>query len=165
MGICECSPKKQNNNYNNKNENFHNYLPPIKRVDSSEYFPSNKYEKKEDNLILNNDVIISDSGFNPETVYQKIKLLGEGSYGEVWQVRHKTLGKDFAMKIIEKSPNCQVNEIKNEIEILKQLDHPNILKIIDFLVSSDKFYIITDYCSKDGLIHDILKRDIIRREL
>ena len=109
-------------------------------------------------LVLNNDVIVSDTNQEIETIYEKIKKLGEGSFGEVWLVRHKILGKEFAMKIIQKSPDSNINQIKNEIEILKQLDHPNILKILDFHLTNDKFYIITDFCSEGELYHEIKKR-------
>ena len=164
MGVCDSTQNKlEENKEENKGEikniQTENY-PQIPVKDTAKFFPINNYSNNQSNLILNNDVIISDSGFNPETVYQRIKLMGEGSFGEVWQVRHKTLGKDFAMKIIEKSPNCNVKEIENEIEILKQLDHPNILKILEFHMSTDKFYIITDYCSEGELFHEIKKRDL-----
>ena len=61
------------------------------------------------------------------------------------------------MEIIEKSPACNIEVIKNEIEILKQMDHPNILKILDFLMNLNKFYIITDYCSEGELFQEIKK--------
>ena len=109
-------------------------------------------------LVLNNDVIVSDTNQEIETIYEKIKKLGEGSFGEVWLVRHKILGKEFAMKIIQKSPDSNINQIKNEIEILKQLDHPNILKILEFHLTNDKFYIITDYCSDGELFSEIEKK-------
>ena len=128
-GICETR--------NNQNAN------------NDQYFNINYQSNNQQSLILNNDVIVSESNQSPEMVYQKIEKLGEGSFGEVWLVRHKILGKDYAMKIIKKSPYSNTKQIKNEIEILKKLDHPNILKILEFHLTEDKFYIITDYC-KDG---------------
>jgi calcium-dependent protein kinase len=160
MGVCD-STENKHENITEENKNIQiEANPKFQARESTKFFPTNNHSSNQSNLILSNDVIISDSGFNPETVYQKIKLLGEGSFGEVWQVRHKTLGKDFAMKIIEKSPNCNVDEIKNEIEILKQLDHPNILKILEFHMSTDKFYIITDYCSEGELFHEIKSKEL-----
>ena len=164
MGICDSSQNKSNNSYQ---PNQTNKIKPInkqhqtnnghtrKERGSIKYFAQNNNTEKSNGLILTNDVIVSDSGFNPEQVYQKIKLIGEGAFGEVWKVRHKVLGKEFAMKIIEKNPACNIEQIKNEIEILKQLDHPNILKILDFHMSLNKFYIITDYCSEGELFQEI----------
>ena len=69
------------------------------------------------------------------------------------------------MKIIQKSPDSNINQIKNEIEILKQLDHPNILKILEFHLTNDKFYIITDYCSDGELFSEIeIKTKFLEKE-
>ena len=86
-------------------------------------------------------------------------MLGSGAFGEVWLVRHKNLERDFAMKIIKKRKNKsnEEKEILNEIEILKKLDHPKILKIIDFYSKVKKYYIITEYCPEGELFNEIIK--------
>lgn len=42
-----------------------------------------------------------------------------------------------------------------EVEILKTLDHPNIVRIIDFYNTTDAYYIITEYCSGGELFEKI----------
>lgn len=37
--------------------------------------------------------------------------------------------------------------IKNEIAIMKVVDHPNIVKLYEFFEDDDSFYIITELCS------------------
>lgn len=37
--------------------------------------------------------------------------------------------------------------IKNEIAIMKLVDHPNIVKLFEFFEDDETFYIITEYCS------------------
>jgi serine/threonine protein kinase len=37
-------------------------------------------------------------------------------------------------------------EYVNEIEILKNFDHPNILKIYEFYQDKERFYMITEFC-------------------
>jgi calcium-dependent protein kinase len=51
-----------------------------------------------------------------------------------------------------------VNEIKNEIELLKQLDHPNIVKIFEFFVEYDGYYLITEYL-QGGELFDAIKKN------
>lgn len=148
MGICDCNSKNEKDNLTTQRTNT-DFRQTLK------YFPKSMNGQKADTLILNNDVIVSDLGANIENKYEKLKKLGEGAYGEVWKVRHKVLGKEFAMKIIEKSPYCVTNEIINEINILKKLDHPNILKVLEFHLSDDKFYIITDFCPEGELYNEI----------
>ena len=110
-------------------------------------------------LAITNDVIISKNETNPEKIYKKIKVLGTGTFGEVWLVKHKDLKKDFAMKLIKKKENkpSEEKEILNEIQILKNLDHPKILKIIDFFSSPKLYYIITEYCPDGELFNEIIK--------
>lgn len=36
--------------------------------------------------------------------------------------------------------------IKNEILIMKLVDHPNIVKLFEFFEDDENFYIITEYC-------------------
>ena len=149
MGICDSSndptPKQFDSCNNNRDYSS-----------QREYFNQNYQDGK--SLILNNDVIISDSNAEIEADYQKLKLLGKGSFGEVWLVQHKVLGKKFAMKIIEQSPYFDTNQIVNEINILKQLDHPNILKVLEFHLTNDKFYIITDYLPEGELFEEINRK-------
>ena len=110
-------------------------------------------------ITLNNDVIVSGNEINPEKIYIKKKMLGNGAFGEVWRVYHKDLNRDFAMKIIKKRKNKgnDEKEILNEIDILKKLDHPKILKIIDFYSTLKKYYIITEYCPEGELFNEIIK--------
>ena len=131
-------------------------------VDKYNHHNDMKTEKKSTNkklVALNNDVIVSGNEINPEKIYLKTKLLGSGAFGEVWLVHHKDLKRDFAMKIIKKRKNKshEEKEILNEIDILKKLDHPKILKIVDFYSTLKKYYIITEYCPEGELFNEIIK--------
>ena len=125
---------------------------------TGKYFSQNNISKP-DSLILNNNVIVSEATKDLENIYEKVKLLGEGAFGEVWLVRHKLTGKEFALKIIEKGPYSNATQIENEIAILKKLDHPFILKILEFCSTKDKYYIVTDYCPDGELFNIIKERD------
>ena len=137
---------KLKNYQNGKNNSVINHKPE-----------KNNEEKKA--LALNTDVIVSGNEVNPEKIYIKKKMLGSGAFGEVWLVHHKDLDRDFAMKIIKKRKNksSDEKEILNEIEILKKLDHPKILKIVDFYSTLKKYYIITEYCPEGELFNEIIK--------
>ena len=150
MGACDSTTNNKPNNTQSGNVTSQ----------SGKYFVEKSNLKSQSSLVLNNDVIVSDTHQDLLSAYEKVKLLGEGSFGEVWLVRHKLLGKEFALKIIEKSPYSNVNQIINEINILKTLDHPNILKILEFHLENDKFYIVTDYCPEGELFNEIEKKRI-----
>ena len=142
---------------NANGKNYNNKKVDIKKIIQE---PVSHTVITKNNLVaLNNDVIVSGNEINPEKIYIKKKLLGSGAFGEVWLVHHKDLDRDFAMKIIKKRKNKsnEEKEILNEIEILKKLDHPKILKIIDFYSKIKKYYIITEYCPEGELFNEIIK--------
>uniref|UniRef100_A0A7S1ZH63 Calmodulin n=1 Tax=Trieres chinensis TaxID=1514140 RepID=A0A7S1ZH63_TRICV len=46
---------------------------------------------------------------------------------------------------------CYVEELKNEIEVLKQLDHPNIVRAIETFDYSDQLFMVLELCSGGDL--------------
>ena len=166
--------EQQNNNNNNSTNQTNiiisNNIKKLKeKIISSSKVVVNReskksvlsFDKRNSNhlIAINNDVIVSGNEINPENIYIKTKLLGSGAFGEVWLARHKDLDRDFAMKIIKKRKNRKNDEkeILNEIEILKKLDHPKILKVVDFYSTLKKYYIITEYCHEGELFNEIIK--------
>ena len=68
----------------------------------------------------------------------------------VKKVKHKQLDVIRALKIIRKSKyksSAELKMIKNEIALMKMVDHPNIVKLFEFFEDEDNFYIITEHCS------------------
>ena len=51
------------------------------------------------------------------------------------------------MKILKKSSIKKNDEIKmlEEMNILKKLDHPNIIKLYEFFKDEDSYYLIMEY--------------------
>ena len=105
------------------------------------------------------DIKISPKNFvikrkkNVFEVYDKIKFLGEGGFGSVYKVKRKNTGTREifrALKEISKealNENLQSEEdLKNEIEVLKNLDHPNIMKIYEFYEDDKNIYLINEFC-------------------
>ena len=83
--------------------------------------------------------------------YQKIKRLGKGSYGSVYKVIKKNTNIIRAMKVIPKNFEKDNDEILREINILKNLDHPIVMKIYEFLEDDDNYYIIQEFCDEGDL--------------
>jgi calcium-dependent protein kinase len=46
----------------------------------------------------------------------------------------------------------------NEISILREIDHPNIVKIYEYFEDSHRFYIITDHVQGGELFTEIINR-------
>jgi calcium-dependent protein kinase len=48
--------------------------------------------------------------------------------------------------------------IKNEINNMKRVDHPNIVKLFEFFEDEECFYMVTEYCSGGQLFESIVKK-------
>ena len=126
-----------------ENQNILNYCP-------KRNFPgSNK-------TVRSNEKIISKNKNNLSDVYNIENQLGEGGYGQVYLVRHKKMNLLRAMKIIPVNSKNEEEQTDEEIELLKQLDHPNIVKLFEYFSDEDKYYLITEYC-KGGDLFDLIK--------
>ena len=108
---------------------------------------------------LTNEIIVSQSKTDPGVDYKRLNFLGEGSFASVYRVQNRITDAIRAMKIISKSSNISVEddkEIFNEINILRTLDHPNILKIFEFYSSKESYSIVTELCSGGELFQEIV---------
>ena len=93
--------------------------------------------------------------------YDVKEILGEGSYGCVRRVVHKATGSERAMKTIMKS-FVKHSEVKNmllEVDILRKLDHPNIIKISEVIQDSRCYHIVTEICSGGELFDKIVEQE------
>ena len=110
---------------------------------------------------LTNDIIVSQSKDDPSADYKKLNFLGEGSFASVYRVQNRITDSIRAMKIINKSSNISAEddrEILNEINILRTLDHPNILKIFEFYSNKESYSIVTELCSGGELFQEIVDK-------
>ena len=89
-----------------------------------------------------------------------IKLLGKGSFGEVYLSTKKGTNKNFATKQIPRKimdkPSLK-KYFDNEIEILKRLKHPNIVQLEEIKTTANNYYIVMEYINGGGL-SDCLKK-------
>lgn len=152
MGICGPGKKSplQQANENSENQD--------KKDDVNS---KNQEEEKEKEIKINCNLIVGKTDGMPTENYQVVKRLGEGSYGVVWKVKHLLTDNDRAMKRINKNSKTKKEteqEILNEIQILKKMDHPNIVKIFEFYNTPEGYFLITEYCTKGELFNEIVDK-------
>lgn len=86
-----------------------------------------------------------------------IDQIGKGAFGEVRKALHLESGEFRAVKIVYKH-ECSAEEQKKilkEVDILKQLDHPNIIKIYEFFEDTKFMYIIMELAQGGELFDKI----------
>ena len=97
---------------------------------------------------------------NPFENYKKLKKLGSGTFGHVFKVMHVKSGNIRAMKIIPKNnlmPGFADKDIIREINIMKNLDHPHVIKIYEFYRDDKNYYLINEYCTEGDLSEKMIK--------
>ena len=107
---------------------------------------------------LTSSTIIEDCKKNAENDYKKLHLLGEGTFSTVYEAQNRITDIMRAMKIIKKEHNFDKDEkeIINEVNILKTMDHPNIVKFFEFYSNENSYSIIMEYC-KGGKLNVEIK--------
>ncbi|RKF62358.1 Cytokinesis protein sepH [Erysiphe neolycopersici] len=90
--------------------------------------------------------------------YHLGECLGKGAFGSVYKAFNWRTGEAVAVKQIKLGdlPKGELRMIEAEIDLLKNLNHDNIVKYLGFVKSSDCLNIILEYC-ENGSLHSICK--------
>ena len=134
-------------------------------LEDYEIYDSTNYNRQTSIIHFDPNLIVFEVKSQPYEDYKVIKNLGEGTFGKVDLVEHKITGKIRAMKIIKKTnvinPNIS-NEasILNELNILKKIDHQNVVKIYEYYSDKENYYLVTEYCA-GGDLYAVMKNEPI----
>ena len=97
---------------------------------------------------------------SPWKFYEELENIGSGMYGAVVKVRQISNPDNIrAMKIIPEENVLQGEgaSLIDEIEILKNLEHPNIMKVYECFVDSNNYYIVSELCDQGHLLSKLEK--------
>jgi len=83
--------------------------------------------------------------------YKKTKKLGEGTYGIVYKAENTITHEEVALKAIrleseEEGVPCTAIR---EISLLKELDHPNVVRLLEIIHDVDKLTLVFEFCDQD----------------
>ena len=114
-----------------------------------------------DQLKISEGLFVQENSGSPYDHYDKVITMGEGSFGRVIKVKSKKGNIYRAMKIINKEKlklkKEEEEKLIKEINILKALDHPNIMKVYEYYNSPKELDIITELCTGGELFNKIVK--------
>ena len=83
-----------------------------------------------------------------------LKCLGKGSFGEVYLTSKQGSKEKYATKKIDKkyAANPRAKKyLDNEIAILKEIKHQNIIKLYEVQETTQFYYLVMEYCNGGGL--------------
>ncbi|XP_077011264.1 serine/threonine-protein kinase 36 isoform X2 [Tamandua tetradactyla] len=91
--------------------------------------------------------------------YHVLEMIGEGSFGRVYKGRRKYSAQVVALKFIPKLGRSEkeLRNLQREIEIMRGLQHPNIVHMLDSFETDKEVVVVTDYA--EGELFQILEDD------
>jgi len=104
--------------------------------------------------------------------YKELQQIGQGGFGTVYVAVHVYTGESRAVKAISKANMLEdAPMIMDELKLLIDLDHPNIVKLHEFYEESSQMFLVTemcdagdfaDVCGEEPAIIQNLFRDTVR---
>lgn len=83
--------------------------------------------------------------------FQKIEKIGEGTYGIVYKAKDKITNQYVALKKIrlESETEGVPSTAIREISLLKELEHPGVVQLLDVVHADTVLYLVFEYLDKD----------------
>lgn len=90
--------------------------------------------------------------------FELMKVVGKGSFGKVYQVKHKETGKIYAMKSLKKQQllkRKQIEHTQTERKVLQQIKNPFIVNLKFAFQTKDRLYMVLDYFTGGELFYHL----------
>lgn len=101
---------------------------------------------------------------DPKLLYSKIKKVGQGASGHVYVAKALATGKKIAIKEMDLSHQPRKELIVNEILVMKESQHPNIVNFLEsYLVKSTELWVVMEYM-EGGALTDIIENNTLEED-
>nr|XP_014354233.1 PREDICTED: mitogen-activated protein kinase kinase kinase kinase 2 [Latimeria chalumnae] len=88
---------------------------------------------------------------NPLEEYELIQRIGSGTYGDVFKARNLKTGQLAAIKIIKLDPGDDISSIQQEITMMRECTHQNIVAYFGSYLRNNKLWICMEFCGGGSL--------------
>lgn len=93
-------------------------------------------------ILIKKDLWVLKKETDVKNDYEFMKELGKGTYGNVFLAKNKKTGEEWAIKEILRSKIKWYDWFINEVNVMKILDHPNVIKLFEIYESKDAVYLV-----------------------
>ncbi|KAJ1431720.1 Serine/threonine-protein kinase, active site [Sesbania bispinosa] len=145
-----------------------------------EVFRETQEELKEDSVNINNAAVEENNlqfnnyclNLNHQTVgvddFEVLKVVGQGAFGKVYQVRRTGTSEIYAMKVMRKDKIMQRNHVeyvKSERDILTKVGHPFIVRLRYSFQTKYRLYLVLDFVNGGHLFFQLYHQGLFREDL
>ncbi len=97
-----------------------------------------------------------------DDLYDVHGVLGEGGFATVRKGVHRITKNVYAIKTIDlcKIRADQLDSLRDEVNIMKMLDHPNVIKLYETFEEENKLHLVLELCDGGDLFEFIMKTSI-----
>ena len=109
-------------------------------------------------ISFNKENLILEGTGDFNSKYLKIQELGMGAYSKVFRVENKSTNEVFACKELLKSKIKDQKKFRNEINIMSECDHPNIIKLIEIYEDKLHYELIMEELNGGSLTERLIEK-------
>ena len=135
-------------NYTNQPE-FDNMQIPNQQAKNLLFPQNEKIGDFAKSIAVEKGNFISVNSGDIKQLYNFKKQLGKGSFGEVWECENKLNHNRVAIKMISKRnihrDEAMKKQMKLEFDLLRKMDHPNIMRIFDAFENYSDIFIVSEF--------------------
>ncbi|CAI2366995.1 unnamed protein product [Moneuplotes crassus] len=110
-------------------------------------------------LVITRDKFILQRPGSINEDYVIERKIGKGANGDVYHAINKITNIERAIKKIPKSKISNIEYFLREVNTLKQLDHPNVIKLFEIYESANDVYLVQELCTGGELLDQILNEN------
>jgi protein-serine/threonine kinase len=95
---------------------------------------------------------------DPTTLYTKIKTVGQGASGSVYLARNNETEQLVAVKDMILNRQPRLDMLINEINVMKEIVHPNIVNFMDCFLVKESLWVVMEYM-EGGMLTEIIDKN------
>ncbi|XVF24298.1 hypothetical protein REPUB_Repub13aG0115600 [Reevesia pubescens] len=100
--------------------------------------------------------------------FEVLKVVGQGAFGKVYQVKRSATSDIYAMKVMRKDKIMEKNHaeyMKSERDILTKVDHPFIVQLRYSFQTKYRLYLVLDFVNGGHLFFQLYRQGLFREDL